>query len=101
MSSTGYFLDKERIDYYTVKNSSTLSMANVELYMDAHVSPLSLSYFAFCMGNGNYTVKLYFTEIMFTDDKTYSSLGRRVFDVYIQVHGYFFFFLFVKTNVPC
>ncbi|XP_054815610.1 probable leucine-rich repeat receptor-like serine/threonine-protein kinase At3g14840 isoform X2 [Prosopis cineraria] len=84
MSSTGYFLDKERIDYYTVRSASALSMTNAELYMDARVSPLSVSYFAFCMGNGNYTVKLHFAEIMFTDDKTYSSLGRRVFDVYIQ-----------------
>ncbi|KAK4285842.1 hypothetical protein QN277_002482 [Acacia crassicarpa] len=84
MSSTGYLLDKERIDYYTVRSSAALSMTDAELYMDARVSPLSLSYFAFCMGNGKYTVKLHFAEIMFTDDKTYSSLGRRVFDVFIQ-----------------
>ncbi|GLT38035.1 hypothetical protein SLA2020_123060 [Shorea laevis] len=30
------------------------------------------------------TVNLHFAEIMFTDDKTYSSLGRRIFDIYIQ-----------------
>ncbi|XP_028763748.1 probable leucine-rich repeat receptor-like serine/threonine-protein kinase At3g14840 [Neltuma alba] len=84
MSSTGYFMDKERVDYYTVRNASALSITNAELYMSARVSPLSLSYFAFCMGNGNYTIKLHFAEIMFTADKTYSSLGRRVFDVYIQ-----------------
>ncbi|KAK2368168.1 putative leucine-rich repeat receptor serine/threonine-protein kinase [Trifolium repens] len=30
------------------------------------------------------TVNLHFAEIMFTDDQTYSSLGRRIFDIYIQ-----------------
>ncbi|RYR50523.1 hypothetical protein Ahy_A07g037153 isoform B [Arachis hypogaea] len=59
-------------------------MENDELYRDARVSPVSLTYYAFCLGNGNYTVNLHFAEIMFTDDKTYSSLGRRVFDIYIQ-----------------
>ncbi|GAU31586.1 hypothetical protein TSUD_54090 [Trifolium subterraneum] len=34
--------------------------------------------------NGSYTVKLHFAEIMFTDDQTYRSLGRRVFDIYLQ-----------------
>lgn len=86
LSSTGYFLDRESGDYYTWTNDSTLSMTNAELYMNARVSPLSLSYYGFCLGNGNYTVKLHFAEIMFTDDKTYNSLGRRVFDVYIQVN---------------
>ncbi|KAG6634345.1 hypothetical protein CIPAW_12G112100 [Carya illinoinensis] len=38
------------------------------------------------MGNetGKYTVRLHFAEIVFTDDETYSSLGRRIFDIYIQ-----------------
>ncbi|CAJ2642040.1 unnamed protein product [Trifolium pratense] len=59
-------------------------MENSELYMDARVSPLSLTYYGFCLGNGNYTVNLHFAEIMFTDDQTYNSLGRRIFDIYIQ-----------------
>ena len=63
-------------------------MNNSALYMNARLSALSLTYYAFCLGNGNYTVKLQFAEIMFTDDKTYSSLGRRIFDVYIQVVNY-------------
>jgi hypothetical protein len=70
---------------YIGQNSSKLSMTNPQLYMNARLSPLSLTYYAFCMGNGNYTVNLHFAEIMFTDDKTYSSLGRRIFDIYIQV----------------
>ncbi|PNY15374.1 putative LRR receptor-like protein kinase [Trifolium pratense] len=34
--------------------------------------------------NGSYTVNLHFAEIMFTDDQTFGSLGRRIFDIYLQ-----------------
>jgi hypothetical protein len=60
-------------------------MINPELYMKARISPLSLTYYAFCLENGNYTVNLHFAEIEFTNDTTYYSLGRRIFDIYIQV----------------
>jgi hypothetical protein len=72
-------------DLYIMPNSSSLSMTNPELYMNARLSPLSLTYYAFCLGNANYKVDLHFAEIIFTDDKTYNSLGRRIFDIYIQV----------------
>ncbi|GMN72707.1 hypothetical protein TIFTF001_053596 [Ficus carica] len=72
-------------DPYITGNSSTLTVANPELYMNARLSPILLTYYAFCLVNGNYTVKLHFAEIMFTNDNTYSSHGRRLFDVYIQV----------------
>ncbi|XP_059442078.1 probable leucine-rich repeat receptor-like serine/threonine-protein kinase At3g14840, partial [Corylus avellana] len=84
-SSTGDFMDNDdQMDPLLFTNSSRLSMTNPELYMTARLSPLSLTYYAFCLGNGNYKVNLHFAEIMFTDDKTYSSLGRRIFDIYIQ-----------------
>ncbi|CAJ1957661.1 unnamed protein product [Sphenostylis stenocarpa] len=83
-SNTGHFFDSGRVDYYTWSNTTELDMNNGELYMDARVSALSLTYYAFCMGNGSYTISLHFAEIMFTDDQTYSSLGRRVFDIYVQ-----------------
>ncbi|CAL5390981.1 unnamed protein product [Camellia sinensis] len=83
-SSTGRFLDENRSDSFIVKTTSRLSMRNFELYMDARLSPISLTYYGLCLLNGNYTVQLHFAEIMFTDDKTYSSLGRRIFDIYIQ-----------------
>lgn len=37
------------------------------------------------MMKGNYNVKLHFAEIMFSNDRTFSSFGRRIFDVSIQV----------------
>ncbi|KAL3849318.1 hypothetical protein ACJIZ3_011200 [Penstemon smallii] len=84
-SSTGHFLDDNREpDSYIWRNSSNIIGQNPQLYTDARLSPLSLTYYGFCLQNGNYTVNLHFAEIMFTDDRTYSSLGRRIFDVYIQ-----------------
>ncbi|WOH05871.1 hypothetical protein DCAR_0625294 [Daucus carota subsp. sativus] len=84
-SSTGHFLDDNSSkDLYISTNTSRLYGNLSTLYTTARLSPTSLTYYGFCLLNGNYTVLLQFAEIMFTDDKTYSSLGRRVFDVYIQ-----------------
>ena len=85
-SSTGHFMDNDRAEYYTWLNQSQLFLADAEIYMDARVSPISLTYYGFCLGNGNYTVNLHFAEVMFTEDQTFNSLGRRIFDVYIQVN---------------
>ncbi|KAM1001307.1 hypothetical protein ACFX2I_007839 [Malus domestica] len=85
LSSTGWFIDVERpYDTFIGTNGTRLSMANPQLYMNARLSPISLTYFGFCLGNGNYTVNLHFAEIMFRNGKTYKSLGRRIFDIYIQ-----------------
>lgn len=85
-SSTGIFMDVNKMSYrITMDNISRLSMPNPKLYATARLAPSSLSYYGFCRGNGNYNVNLHFAEILFTDDKTYASLGKRVFDVYVQV----------------
>ncbi|KAG5254840.1 leucine-rich repeat receptor serine/threonine-protein kinase [Salix suchowensis] len=84
VSTTGHFMDDSRPDSYTWTNATKLSANTSSLYMDARLSPTSLTYYGFCMGSGNYTVSLHFTEIMFTNDNTSSSLGRRFFDIYIQ-----------------
>ncbi|KAL7186154.1 hypothetical protein ACSBR2_027994 [Camellia fascicularis] len=84
-SSTGDFVEDNRpLKTYRWTNTSSLSMKNSELYMNARLSPLSLTYYGFCLLNGNYIVNLHFAEIMFTNDETYFSVGRRIFDVYIQ-----------------
>ncbi|XP_062096123.1 probable leucine-rich repeat receptor-like serine/threonine-protein kinase At3g14840 isoform X2 [Humulus lupulus] len=69
---------------YIARNVSVLRMNNSELYTTARISPLSLTYYARCLGNGNYTVKLHFAEIVFRDNRSYHSFGRRIFDVYVQ-----------------
>lgn len=85
-SSTGHFLDDNRPrDSFTWQNTSAITGPDQKLYTDARLSPLSLTYYGYCLVDGNYTVNLHFAEIMFTDDATHRSLGRRKFDVYIQV----------------
>ncbi|KAF7144915.1 hypothetical protein RHSIM_Rhsim04G0034900 [Rhododendron simsii] len=84
-SSTGNFLDNDR-NRDSVNSSlvPTISVEETPLYVDARISPISLTYYGFCLVNGSYTVKLHFAEIMFNDGSAYGSLGRRIFDIYIQ-----------------
>ncbi|KAH6837287.1 Leucine-rich repeat transmembrane protein kinase [Perilla frutescens var. hirtella] len=83
-SSTGNWQSKAPDNSYTLTTSSNISGPNADLYTDARLSPLSLTYYGVCLMNGKYTVNLHFAEIKFTDNRTYSSLGTRIFDVYIQ-----------------
>ncbi|KAJ9560771.1 hypothetical protein OSB04_005931 [Centaurea solstitialis] len=82
-SNTGHFLGNGRDDYI-LPNPSTALMSNTGLYNSARVSAISLTYYGFCMRNGSYNVSLHFAEIILTDEGTYGSRGRRVFDIYIQ-----------------
>ncbi|KAJ4844266.1 hypothetical protein Tsubulata_009814 [Turnera subulata] len=82
-SSTGDYMDDN--DFQNTRYIRSLQSSNMpELYLTQRVAPISLTYFHYCMENGEYTVNLHFAEIQFTDDQTYSSLGRRQFDVYVQ-----------------
>ncbi|XP_020239268.1 probable leucine-rich repeat receptor-like serine/threonine-protein kinase At3g14840 [Cajanus cajan] len=84
-SNTGHFLNSgSQETTYIHENITRLYMSDSTLYQNARVSPISLTYYGFCLENGDYTVKLHFAEIMFTDNDTFSSLGRRIFDIYIQ-----------------
>ncbi|XP_037495728.1 probable LRR receptor-like serine/threonine-protein kinase At1g07650 isoform X1 [Jatropha curcas] len=87
-SSTGNFMDNN-IDsdpYIQINTSaiSNVSSPDAQLYTTARVSPISLTYYGLCLINGNYTVNLHFAEIVFINDSSFNSLGRRIFDVYIQ-----------------
>ncbi|KAF7822596.1 putative LRR receptor-like serine/threonine-protein kinase [Senna tora] len=86
-SSSGTYMYK---DQQSVVATNTFSLnieandSNPQLYQTARLSAVSLKYYGFCLRKGNYKVKLHFAEIMFSHDQTYSSLGRRFFDVSIQ-----------------
>ncbi|XP_040366478.1 probable leucine-rich repeat receptor-like serine/threonine-protein kinase At3g14840 isoform X2 [Rosa chinensis] len=74
-----------QIDHaYIANNISIVKMNNSELYRTARLSYLSLTYYARCLANGNYTVKLHFAEIVLRDNRSYYGVGSRFFDVYIQ-----------------
>ncbi|GLT52536.1 hypothetical protein SLA2020_258710 [Shorea laevis] len=82
-SSTGDFMNDD--DFQNTRYSIQMPSSNMsELYATARISPISLTYFHYCLANGNYTLSLNHAEIEFTNDKTYSSLGRRMFDIYVQ-----------------
>uniref|UniRef100_A0A1J3DPZ4 non-specific serine/threonine protein kinase n=1 Tax=Noccaea caerulescens TaxID=107243 RepID=A0A1J3DPZ4_NOCCA len=84
-SNTGNFLDDDRSPKGNIwDNSSELNITDPRLYTSARLSAISLTYYAFCLGRGNYTVNLHFAEIMFSDNNKYDSLGRRFFDIYVQ-----------------
>ncbi|KAK1404903.1 putative LRR receptor-like serine/threonine-protein kinase [Heracleum sosnowskyi] len=79
-SSTGVFI-------YNDKSNFVASKANVtgeEYYQTARLSASSLKYYGLCLQKGSYKVRLHFAEIQFSDDATFSSIGRRIFDVSIQ-----------------
>ncbi|CAL2252070.1 unnamed protein product [Prunus armeniaca] len=84
-SSTGTFRgSKPSAADYIAHNVSELTMKNSELYTSARLSALSLTYYARCFLNGNYTVKLHFSEITIRSSRSFRSVGRRIFDIYIQ-----------------
>lgn len=82
-SSSGDFMDdnNELNKDYIITSKSQISET---LYNTARISPLSLTYFRYCLQNGSYSVRLHFAEIEFTNDSTYGSLGKRMFDIYAQ-----------------
>ncbi|KAL5202615.1 hypothetical protein ABZP36_013567 [Zizania latifolia] len=57
-----------------------------KLFETARMSASSLRYYGLGLENGNYTVLLQFAEFAFPDTQTWQSLGRRVFDIYVQGH---------------
>ncbi|KAJ6753906.1 PROMASTIGOTE SURFACE ANTIGEN PROTEIN PSA [Salix purpurea] len=80
-SSTGIYLENNT-GSFLAKNDYNLSVKDV--YETARLAPQSLKYYALCLAKGKYKVQLHFAEIMYSNDQTYTSLGRRIFDISIQ-----------------
>uniref|UniRef100_A0A0E0PJN8 non-specific serine/threonine protein kinase n=1 Tax=Oryza rufipogon TaxID=4529 RepID=A0A0E0PJN8_ORYRU len=55
-----------------------------KLFETARMSASSLRYYGLGLENGNYTVLLQFAEFAFPDSQGWQSLGKRVFDIYVQ-----------------
>jgi len=87
VSNVGKFMDTSNgsgsyIIYSSHQFQNTLDS---ELFQTARMSPSSLRYYGIGLQNGNYTVTLQFAEFDFEDSQTWKSVGRRVFDIYLQV----------------
>ncbi|KAJ0082326.1 hypothetical protein Patl1_09775 [Pistacia atlantica] len=78
-----YFADASYKDY--IKNASCrLSPSEESIYETARLCPQSLKYYGFCLQNGDYNVRLHFSEIVFSNPKDQSNLGKRIFDINVQ-----------------
>ncbi|KAL3748957.1 hypothetical protein ACJRO7_010102 [Eucalyptus globulus] len=82
-STTGVYMGNEYADY-TAEYPYFVNVNGSGLYQTARLSPWSIRYYGLCMMKGSYKVRLHFAEFQFSDDETYNSLGKRIFDVSIQ-----------------
>ncbi|XP_049398008.1 probable LRR receptor-like serine/threonine-protein kinase At1g53430 isoform X1 [Solanum stenotomum] len=82
-SSSGVYVGLANVSYIAT-NRFLLNISGPDFYNTARLAPNSLKYYGLCLLGGSYRVRLHFAEIMFSNDSTYSSLGRRIFDVAIQ-----------------
>ncbi|XP_073061584.1 probable LRR receptor-like serine/threonine-protein kinase At1g56140 [Primulina eburnea] len=82
VSNAGMASDNPR--YLTSSLYQFTNTLDSELFQTARLSFGSLRYYGLGLENGNYTVKLQFAEIVIFGSRTWRSLGRRVFDIYVQ-----------------
>ncbi|XP_031744751.1 probable LRR receptor-like serine/threonine-protein kinase At1g56140 isoform X2 [Cucumis sativus] len=84
VSNTGYFTGTSNPNYTASTMSQFSNTLESELFQTQRISASSLRYYGLGLENGNYTVNLHFAEIAFPNSNTWQSLGRRLFDIYIQ-----------------
>ncbi|KAL0909426.1 hypothetical protein M5K25_020296 [Dendrobium thyrsiflorum] len=86
ISNAGSFIDASNpnANYIISSQIQSKNTLDSKLFKTARMSPSSLRYYGLGLENGNYKVKLQFSEIGIPDQLTWTSLARRVFDIYIQ-----------------
>ncbi|XP_062115768.1 probable LRR receptor-like serine/threonine-protein kinase At1g56140 [Humulus lupulus] len=84
VSNVGAFAGNNNATYRGFSSSQFTNTLDPELFQTTRLSASSLRYYGLGLENGNYTVKLQFAEIAFENSRTWKSVGRRVFDIYIQ-----------------
>ncbi|XP_010065089.2 probable LRR receptor-like serine/threonine-protein kinase At1g53430 [Eucalyptus grandis] len=82
-SSTGLYMGNADAAYIA-NNPLSMNVNGSRFYETARLSPWSIRYYGLCMMKGSYKVRLHFAEIQYSNEKTFSSLGRRIFDISIQ-----------------
>ncbi|CAL9112558.1 unnamed protein product [Musa acuminata var. zebrina] len=83
-SNVGIFAEATSPTYIVNSLSQFQNTLDSELFQAERLSPSSLRYYGIGLQNGNYTVKLQFADAVFPDPPTWKSVGRRIFDIYIQ-----------------
>ena len=87
VSNVGLFAERNNQSYVENTLAQVIGTKTPELYQDSRMSPGSLRYYGLGLDNGLYNVSLFFAETGFDarSSQTWKSLGRRVFNIYIQV----------------
>ena len=87
VSNVGRFAERNIQRYVQITSAQVIATSTPELYQTSRMSPGSLRYYGLGLDNGLYNVSLFFAETGFDyrSSQTWKSLGRRVFDIYIQV----------------
>ncbi|GER48103.1 leucine-rich repeat receptor-like protein kinase [Striga asiatica] len=84
VSNVGLPADSDSPQYQYYSQSQFTNTLDTDLFRDARISAGSLRYYGLGLENGNYTVRLRFAEIAILGARIWWSLGRRVFNIYIQ-----------------
>ncbi|KAL0407103.1 UNVERIFIED_CONTAM: putative LRR receptor-like serine/threonine-protein kinase [Sesamum latifolium] len=84
VSNVGLPADSRNPAFRSSSSSQFTNTLDSELFQTARISAGSLRYYGLGLENGNYTVRLQFAEIQIEGTRTWKSVGRRVFDIYIQ-----------------
>ncbi|PIN19530.1 Serine/threonine protein kinase [Handroanthus impetiginosus] len=88
VSNVGIPSDSNNPQYMTSSSSQYTNTLDPELFQTARISTGSLRYYGLGLENGNYTLRLQFAETPIQGTRTWWSLGRRVFDIYVQVKDF-------------
>ncbi|XP_057453357.1 probable LRR receptor-like serine/threonine-protein kinase At1g56140 [Lotus japonicus] len=86
VSNVGLFTGSNNPLYKSFVSNQFTGTLDSELFQTARLSASSLRYYGMGLENGFYNVTLQFAETAILDSttSTWKSLGRRVFDIYIQ-----------------
>ncbi|CAH2061021.1 unnamed protein product, partial [Thlaspi arvense] len=86
VSNVGLFTGSNTNQYIALSSFFIQSpnTSDSELFKSARLSASSLRYYGLGLDNGGYTVTVQFSDAQIQGSNTWRSLGRRVFDVYVQ-----------------
>ncbi|KAI9160251.1 hypothetical protein LWI28_006556 [Acer negundo] len=84
VSNVGSFAGNKNPQYTSFSSSQFTNTLDSELFQTARISASSLRYYGLGLENGDYNVTLQFAETVNLYTTGWRSVGRRVFDIYIQ-----------------
>lgn len=84
ISNTGKFMEAANFSFIVYTSRQFTNTLDSVLFQTARTSSSSLRYYGIGLKNGFYNVELQFAEIFFPDNTTWTSLGTRIFDIFIQ-----------------